>query len=117
MQGSLPDLSRVEIEAGETTLARVLVALGPPDEWHRVGRDTLLLYRERRHRFGRYGLDFSNISYAAPQNIPVRLVADNLRVTYDRIQQAEARVAVLVDGGGIVTAWGFHDGRGRLTFF
>lgn len=116
-QGDVPDLSRIAIELGETSLAEVLGTIGPPDEWYRIGHDTLLLYRHRRHHFGRYGIDFSAVSYLAPQNIALVVVADNFRFTYDRIQQAEARLAIIVDRRGKVTAYSQHDGRGRLTFF
>ena len=115
-QGNLPDPTRLEVVEGETTLAEVLDAYGPPDEWHRLSKGTLLLYRHRRHHFGQYGVNPGFITYLTANPL-VAVAAGNLRITYERIQQAEARLAVLVGPRGKVIGHSRSDGRDRLTFF
>lgn len=116
-QGSVPDLDRLDVRPGQTSLHEVLSAFGPPNEWYRQSQGTLLIYRHRRNHFGRYGLDLGVATYAAPGNPVVGAIAGTLHLTYERIQQAEVRLAVLVDRTGKVLAYSMRDARGRLTLF
>ena len=116
-QGEVPDLSRLTVIPGETTLREVLQEIGPPAEWYRTGRGTLLIYRHRTLHFGRYGLEIGFVSYAFPGNLLVDIITDNLHISYERTQQAEVRLAILVDPTGTVLSYGARDERGRLTVF
>ena len=115
--GSIPDVTGLGLKEGETNLADVLAQMGPPDEWHRIGKSRLLIWRHRRHHYGSYGFDASDLATIVPGGAVFSVVTDNLRFTYYRVQQAEARVAILVDPAGKVTSIGQHDGLARLTTF
>jgi hypothetical protein len=116
-QGRVPDVEKVHFEPGKTTRAQVLADLGLPDEWHATAQGNLLIWRHRKHHFGRYGIEIPGVVNLGPQSIVMQAVTDNLRFTYERIQQAEVRVAVLFDRDGRVLAASHHDGRERLTTF
>ncbi|MCZ6691463.1 MAG: hypothetical protein O7H41_17885 [Planctomycetota bacterium] len=115
--GAVPDLGRIEMKPGETTLHEILTEIGTPDEWHGTGQGMLLLWRVRVHRFGRYGINFAFFGNVVPGNLAVSAVLDNVRFTYDRAQQAEFRLGVLVDRHGKLLSFSSRDGRDRMTFF
>ena len=115
--GRVPDIGKVRFEPGETTRAQVLADLGLPDEWHATSLGNLLIWRHKKHHFGRYGIEIPGVVNLGPQSIVMQAITDNLRFTYERIQQAEVRIAVLFDREGKVIAASHHDGRERLTTF
>ena len=115
--GRTPKPREIHLVAGETDMAQVLADLGPASEWHQTPLGIMIIYRHRRYHFGSYGLDLGFLSYAGPPGYATSILWDNLHFTYDRMQEADARLGILFDRERKVLSYAYRDERGRMTVF
>ncbi len=115
--GHTPDPDEIHLVPGETDMAQVLADLGPASEWHQTPFGIMIIYRHRRYHFGSYGFDLGILSFAGPPGYLTSIIWDNLHFTYDRIQEADERLAILFDGERKVLSYAYRDDRGRLTVY
>jgi hypothetical protein len=111
--GTVPSAAAIATVSEGATIGEVLDRLGAPLEYWLAPDGMLLVWRERRFDYDRLGLDPSRgVAFLALDATLGSLLA-NMKLTLERGQLREARLAVLFDRGGRVVVVAYRDGEGR----
>jgi hypothetical protein len=111
--GSVPPAAAIAAIDEGASVGDVLGRLGAPLEYWLAPDGLLLVWREQRYEYDRLELDPSlGLSLVAIEPV-IGTVLANLRLTLERGNLREKRVAVLFDRDGRVIAVAHRDGGGR----